>query len=165
MECLHHSLKVSLKALQNTNNWTDALPMVLLGMRTAVKDDLKCTSAEFMYGTTLMLPGKFFTPHTSSSLPDPVIYAMHLKDTMSRLCTQPTRQQRPRQVLSRLTCLLLLMRSFVMILFASLCSDHMMALFNHQTFWQALHFISYWAKRGCLFGLPNTSIPGRFSYT
>ena len=38
----------------------DSLPLVLLGIRTALKDDLHCSTAELVYGTTLCLPGEFF---------------------------------------------------------------------------------------------------------
>lgn len=40
----------------------DALPLVLLGIRTALKEDIASTAAEMVYGTTLRLPGEFFTP-------------------------------------------------------------------------------------------------------
>ena len=38
----------------------DTLPLVLLGIRTALKEDLACTVAEMVYGVTLRLPGEFF---------------------------------------------------------------------------------------------------------
>ena len=37
-----------------------ALPLVLLGIRTNVKPDINCTSAELVYGMTLRLSGEFF---------------------------------------------------------------------------------------------------------
>ncbi|CAL1281055.1 unnamed protein product [Larinioides sclopetarius] len=54
-------------------NWLDALPLVLLGIRTSFKEDLATSSAELVYGTTLKLPGEFFsnasvTASTSSFL-------------------------------------------------------------------------------------------------
>ena len=57
IECFHCQLKASIKCSSNSTKWTDALPLVLLGIRTAVKDDLQCTTAELVYGTTLGLPG------------------------------------------------------------------------------------------------------------
>ena len=56
--------------------------MALLGMgfrRTALKEDLKFTAAEMVYGTTLRLPGEFFTPSTTDSLPDPPIVSISSK--------------------------------------------------------------------------------------
>ena len=98
VERLHCQLKASLNALHNTSKWADALSMVLLGIRTAVKDDFKCTSAELVYGTTLRLHGEFVTPQNSSSLPDPVSYMLCNSKTQCQDSAQPTRQQRPRQV-------------------------------------------------------------------
>ena len=38
--------------------WTDALPLVLLGMRTAFKEGLQASLAELVYGETLRIPGE-----------------------------------------------------------------------------------------------------------
>jgi hypothetical protein len=38
--------------------WTDALPLVLLGMRTAFKADLQASAAELVYGEPLPIPGE-----------------------------------------------------------------------------------------------------------
>jgi hypothetical protein len=47
------NVKVSLKTYPDPNSWNTLLPMVLLGIRTALKDDLRCTAAELVYGTNL----------------------------------------------------------------------------------------------------------------
>ena len=60
VERFHRQLKGALKCLSDTTHWTKALPLILLGIRTAVKQDCKCTPAELVYGTTLRLPGEFF---------------------------------------------------------------------------------------------------------
>ena len=60
VEQFHRSLKSALKARMNPSNWLEHLPLVLLELRTAVKDDLKCLSAEMVYGTTLRLSGQIF---------------------------------------------------------------------------------------------------------
>ena len=39
IERFHRQLKASLKAHTSTVHWTESLPLVLLGMRTALKDD------------------------------------------------------------------------------------------------------------------------------
>ena len=44
----------------NQSNWLEHLHLVFLGLHTAGKDDIKCSSAEMVYGTTLRLPGQFF---------------------------------------------------------------------------------------------------------
>ena len=68
VEQLHRQLKAALMAHSPQSHWIDALPLVLLGIRSALKEDLACTSAELVYGTTLRLPGECFlrlTPPTS----------------------------------------------------------------------------------------------------
>ena len=48
----------------------DELPVVLLGLRSAPKEDLGCAPAELLYGTTLHLPGEFFEAATA---PEPKV--------------------------------------------------------------------------------------------
>ncbi|XP_034232767.1 uncharacterized protein LOC117640398 [Thrips palmi] len=43
-------------------SWVESLPLVLLGIRTAFKDDMACTGAELTYGETLRLPGELVIP-------------------------------------------------------------------------------------------------------
>ena len=53
-------LNAALKAISDPNQWTKAVPLVLLGIRTSIKQNIKCTSAELVYSTTLHIPGEFF---------------------------------------------------------------------------------------------------------
>ncbi|GFT90819.1 transposon Ty3-G Gag-Pol polyprotein [Trichonephila clavipes] len=55
VERFHRHLKASIKA-HESSRWTDVLPIVLLGIRSAVKENLKASCAELVYGTTLRLP-------------------------------------------------------------------------------------------------------------
>ena len=57
----HRQLKASLKATEDPSHWTERLPLMLLGIRTAVKADLGHSFSERVYGTTLCLPGEFFS--------------------------------------------------------------------------------------------------------
>ncbi|XP_026471307.1 uncharacterized protein LOC113375589 [Ctenocephalides felis] len=50
-------------------SWIKVLPVVLLGLRASYKEDLKASPAEMVYGTTLRLPGEFFTSKELSSDP------------------------------------------------------------------------------------------------
>ncbi|GBN74767.1 hypothetical protein AVEN_209673-1 [Araneus ventricosus] len=59
VERFHRSLKESLRCHASAK-WTESIPLVLLGLRTALKEDLQCTSAELVYGSTLKLPAEFF---------------------------------------------------------------------------------------------------------
>jgi transposase InsO family protein len=59
VERLHRTLKAALMCHSTT--WSEALPSVLLGMRTALKEDLNGSPALFTYGETIRLPGEFFS--------------------------------------------------------------------------------------------------------
>lgn len=65
VERFHRQLKASLKCYLQLSTWTEALPLVMLGIRTARKFDLSCSSAELVYGTTLRVPGAAFAPTDS----------------------------------------------------------------------------------------------------
>ena len=93
IERLHRQLKTSLKMHPQPVSWTDSLPIVLLGIRTQLKDDLQCTKAELVYGTTLCLPGEFFDNSKVEPLPDPISYAAKLKSVMTQLQPTPVCQQ------------------------------------------------------------------------
>ena len=64
VERFHRHLKSALMARLTGPDWIDALPIVLLGIRTAPKDDLQSSSAELVYGTTLTVPGDLAIPST-----------------------------------------------------------------------------------------------------
>ena len=69
IEHFHRSLKSALRARLESPNWVDELPWVLLGVRTAPKEDLAASSAELVYGTPLTVPGDFLaTPSRSLDL-------------------------------------------------------------------------------------------------
>lgn len=61
VERLHGQLKAAIKCHKNSR-WTEILPLVLLGIRSAWKDDLQSTTAEMVYGQQLRLPGEFLSP-------------------------------------------------------------------------------------------------------
>lgn len=61
VERCHRTLKAALMC-NPSKPWTDTLPLVLLGLRTALHQDWKHASAELVFGQTLRLPGEFFTP-------------------------------------------------------------------------------------------------------
>ena len=59
VERFHRHLKSALMARLHGHNWLDELPWILLGIRTAPKEDLGCSSAELVYGAPLTVPGDF----------------------------------------------------------------------------------------------------------
>ena len=47
--------------------WMDELPLVLLGIRTAWREDPGCSASDLVYGTSLRIPGEFL-PHEPRDL-------------------------------------------------------------------------------------------------
>lgn len=89
VERLHRQLKAAVMAHSN-DNWVDALPLVLLGIRTSLKDDIKTTSAELVYGEPLHLPGEFFcAPKTESVADNPSGFLADLRRHFSTLRPTP----------------------------------------------------------------------------
>ena len=83
VERLHRQLKAAIRTYPHPQHWTDILPLVLLGIRTALKTDLQCSAAELVYGTSLRLPGEFVAP--TSSRDDQSSYVKQLRDFMQTL--------------------------------------------------------------------------------
>ena len=106
VERMHRQLKASLKAQDEPHRWTETLPLVLLGMRSVIKRDIGCSTAELVYGTTLRLPGQFVAPVADAGW-DPSVYVHRLQRTMCQLQAPPTRpHERPPQLhTDLLTCL------------------------------------------------------------
>ena len=57
VERFHRHLKSALMARLDGPNWLDELPWVLLGIRTAPKEYIGCSSADLVYGVPLTVPG------------------------------------------------------------------------------------------------------------
>lgn len=90
VECFNHQLKAALKAQPNPDTWMNTLPLILLGIRTSLKQDLNSTTAEIVYGTKLRLSGEFFTSSPTTSLPDLSEFLKHIKVTLSICQTHST---------------------------------------------------------------------------
>jgi hypothetical protein len=67
--------------------WTEALPLVLLGIRTAHKEDLQASVAELVYGKPLRIPGELLTPTAEQVNPAHLI--TELRQHMARLRPVP----------------------------------------------------------------------------
>ena len=93
VERFHRQLKAALKAQQHPNQWYEYLPIVLLGIRVTVKDDLGCTPAELVYGTTLALPSQMVAPSKSTSVQDATNYVHRLRQYMTDTLPAHTRIQ------------------------------------------------------------------------
>ncbi|BHF71306.1 hypothetical protein SprV_0401436200 [Sparganum proliferum] len=55
-------LKTTLRAMEDLANWSDNLLLVLHGIRSALRSDLVCHTAELVFNTTFGLPGEMITP-------------------------------------------------------------------------------------------------------
>lgn len=86
VERLHRQLKASIRC-HDTVDWTEVLPLVLLGIRTAWKDDLHASAAEMLYGEPLRLPGQFFSPN--NKIIDPNDFVSRLQGHMKKIAPQP----------------------------------------------------------------------------
>ncbi|GIY86991.1 reverse transcriptase [Caerostris extrusa] len=58
VERLHRQLKAAIRS-HSTSQWCTVLPTILLGFRTAWKEDLQATTEEMLYGTPIRLHGNF----------------------------------------------------------------------------------------------------------
>ncbi|XP_055928091.1 uncharacterized protein LOC129959299 [Argiope bruennichi] len=72
IEEFHRPLKAALKAY-NTDQWSSALPTLLLGFRSVFKEDLQATTAELVYVKSLRLPGEFFDPTLGDASPKQLV--------------------------------------------------------------------------------------------
>ncbi|XP_023316038.1 uncharacterized protein LOC111693963 [Trichogramma pretiosum] len=96
VEVFHRHLKASLLAHQH-ENWLEALPLVLLGIRSAFKEDISSTASEMVYGETLRLPGEMLKTSTPAHITDPASLLHRLRAIFHRLQPVPaSRHCKPR---------------------------------------------------------------------
>lgn len=82
VERFHRKLKDSIIARCNSMHWSEELPIVLLGIRATVKEDLNCSPAELVYGQALKIPGEFFVDTQLSSPVDSSNFVDRLRKHM-----------------------------------------------------------------------------------
>lgn len=87
VERFHRQMKAAITC-HSTENWTESLPLVLLGIRSAYKEDLLASPAEIVYGETLRLPGEFFDESTPVTT-DITEYTARLRLIMQKLHPTP----------------------------------------------------------------------------
>lgn len=93
VERLHRQLKAALMCHADT--WSKALPFVLLGIRTALKEDLH-SSAEILYGEPLRLPGELIIPPSQDCASNTPDFVKHLQTKMASLRPIPaSRHSKP----------------------------------------------------------------------
>ncbi|BHF63905.1 hypothetical protein SprV_0200690000 [Sparganum proliferum] len=91
VEHFHRQLKTALRAVEDPGNWSDNLPLALLGIRAALKSDLGCSAAELVFGTTLRLPGEMITPTARGADETPDNLVHRLRQFMRSLSPVPPR--------------------------------------------------------------------------
>ena len=89
IERTHRTLKVALKAEKKTNDWLQNLPWVLLALRATPKSDHDDSSAQLTLGTTLRLPGQFFSPTDSEAPQNHSENDRNLESALSCVRTPP----------------------------------------------------------------------------
>jgi hypothetical protein len=87
VERFHRQLKAAI--ICHSDSWTESLPLVLLGIRSAFKEDLQTSSAELVFGEPLRLPGYFFSP-SSKGTTDVTDFSARLRSIVQNLQPVPT---------------------------------------------------------------------------
>lgn len=88
IERFHRHLKSAIMC--HSSSWLEALPVVLLGIRSALKEDIGASAAEMVYGEPLRLPGEMIDVSHSTLPLDPSSYVDRLRQTMAQLRPAPT---------------------------------------------------------------------------
>lgn len=97
VERFHRHMKSALKARLTSPDWMDELPWVLLGIRTAPKEDLGASSAELVYGMPLTVPGDFIAGGIGDQNPSSTL--RRLRETVRLLAPVPTTAHGPKTLL------------------------------------------------------------------
>ncbi|BHF59610.1 hypothetical protein SprV_0100257100 [Sparganum proliferum] len=69
----HRQLKVSLRTADYPEDWTNHLPLILLGIHSSFKSDPGFSAAELAFGTTVRLPGEMVLSTPRKELPTPSV--------------------------------------------------------------------------------------------
>jgi cleavage and polyadenylation specificity factor subunit 1 len=62
IERTHRTLKTALRAQAEPLQWLYKLPLILLYLRTSIKEDLQCSSSDMLYGCNLKIPADLIFP-------------------------------------------------------------------------------------------------------
>ncbi|XP_053699052.1 uncharacterized protein LOC128746024 [Sabethes cyaneus] len=87
IERWHRTLKSAILC-HNPDHWSEQLPVILLGLRTAYKEDIKASAAEMVYGTTLRIPSEFFVNNSKET--NEAEFIANLRKVMRNLRVQQT---------------------------------------------------------------------------
>lgn len=87
VERFHRQLKAAIMCHAD-ECWTETLPLILLGIRSAWKEDLSASTAELVYGEPLRLPSDLLQP-TADQLTDYADFLSRLRQHMKKLQPAP----------------------------------------------------------------------------
>lgn len=90
IERFHRQLKAAIMCHAADSSWTEALPFVLLGIRSSFKEDLQSSSAELVYGEPLRLPGEFFGDKVDTCTTDITDFSARIRSFANNLQPVPT---------------------------------------------------------------------------
>ena len=87
IERVHRTLKERLmsRSLGGSSSWMSNLPLVLLGLRSTVREDARCFPADVVFGCQLRLPGDLIDPASCAATPDVGPFVSDLRAAMSSL--------------------------------------------------------------------------------
>lgn len=88
VERLHRQLKGAIMC-HSTTHWTEVLPLIHLGIRSARKADIQASPADLVYGEPLRLPGQFFASTDDHNTAEITDLATRLRSHMNKLTPKP----------------------------------------------------------------------------
>ena len=92
IERFHRQLKAAWRAYPDQQQWSEYIPVVLLGCHAAIKEDLGYSPAKLIYGVPLLLPGQMLNP-IDLTASDPVLYTNRLRAYFCKLPPMHPREQ------------------------------------------------------------------------
>lgn len=98
IERFHRQLKAAIRATQDTMHWSEVLPLVLLGIRTTIKDEIGHSPSELLYGEEIRVPNELYIPTDLESIPDPSKFVEQLKRTFEKLKPVETRSPKRQNI-------------------------------------------------------------------
>jgi hypothetical protein len=103
VERFHRTMKAAIMCHAD-KQFSEALPLVLLGIRSVYKEDLKTSVAEHVSGEPLLVPGELLTPTTPTVEPAHFIQQLRrhmrqLRPVLTRCEAHQTQQPFPRSTM------------------------------------------------------------------
>lgn len=73
MQWFHLQIKATIKCYDHVNNWFDIVPIVLLWIRTALKEYIDLSAVEMVYGKIIQVPVSSSTSQKYFDIPNFII--------------------------------------------------------------------------------------------